>query len=318
MLDAETQQKHQPQTSSSPDSPALTAADPMIVFAYACLRREFRALLDHRPRGDDVPGPAEIHRTRIAARRLRVALKMFKDLLPPGAAASLGAELSWFARALGDVRDLDVYTDNLRRYTAAMPDAHPELVQYERHVHTERDAARAALPTLFTDPRYVALLQSFNKLLESSPKPGALRRWRSFSVGEGAHAHLRKRLKRFIKRGNQIVAAASTRDLHRLRIMAKRLRYELEFFADVYPSLAHAAKVTRQLQDVLGEHQDCRTASARVRGYVRDRGGRAGALGDLQRSHDRHAAAAQRRFELEWRNFKKNVALDELQELLAA
>ena len=318
MLHAETRLKHSPQTIASLDPPTINAADPLIVFAYECLRREFAALAEHRPRENEIPSPEAIHRTRIAARRLRVALRMFKRVLPPGTAPSLATELRWFARALGEIRDLDVYTDNLHRYSAGADGDRAALAEYERHVNAVRDAARATLPALFSDPRYLALLEAFAKFVANGPPHGALRRWRSLTVSEGARGQLRKSLRRIVKRGDRIAAGSAARELHRLRIMAKRLRYELEFFAEVYPSLHAAAKVAKRLQDVLGEHQDSCTASARVRRYVHERGGAAGPLVALRQSHDREAAAAQRRFELEWRSFKKNLSLDDLIERVAA
>jgi CHAD domain-containing protein len=289
----------------------------MIVFAYACLRREFRALMSQRPDSGEIPAPDAVHRTRIAARRLRVALKTFKHLLP-ARAASLRAELRWFARALGDVRDLDVYTSNLSHYAEAVCGDPGEFAEYAQHVHAVRDAARAQLPALFADPRFLALLESFAAFLENSPSSGALRRWRSFSVRKGARAYLQKSIKRIVKRGDKIVAGSAARDLHRLRIMAKHLRYELEFFAAAFPSLQGQANVVKRLQDVLGEYQDACTASARVRGYIRERGRAPGALRALLHDHEQLGAAAERRFELEWRSFKKNLSVDELRERLAA
>src|SRR3970040_1177120 len=92
MTDAEARQLFQPQRDLSPSDRASDKSDPMIVFAYACLRGEFASLLQHRPSPDEVPSPDDIHRMRIAARRLRVALRLFKDILR-GEAAQLAEEL---------------------------------------------------------------------------------------------------------------------------------------------------------------------------------------------------------------------------------
>jgi CHAD domain-containing protein len=318
MLNAETQPKHPPLDPSSLDSHAVGAADPMIVFAYACLRREYRTLLAHRPDTQNVPSADAVHRTRIAARRFRVALKLFKDLLPAAAVRSLNRELRWFARALGEVRDLDVYTHHLHAHVADIPGEHPELLHYETQVHAARDAARAALPKLFADPRYDALLTSLAEHLTDAPTSGALRRWRSYRVADGAQPLLENGIARIIKRGNKIHARSHPEDLHRLRIMAKRLRYEFEFFAEIYPSLEKAADTTKRLQDVLGEHQDAWAAIRRLRASIDALGGEAGALVLLLQRHERQAAAAQELFATAWRRFKKSISPGELSELLAA
>ncbi len=305
-----------PQNDSSLDLP-VDAADSLIVFAYDCLQREFAALLEQQPQARETPEPATIHRTRIAARRLRVALRMFRKMLPRGAAEMLRAELRWFARSLGEIRDLDVYTEVLRRY-APEPDADgAALKEYTHHVSAARAAARATLPALYGDTRYRALLESLDELTAKGPARAALRRWRPLTVSDGARDLLRKSAKRVVKLGDAIVTGSAARDLHRLRIRAKRLRYALEFFEGAFPALKAAAKAAKQLQDVLGEHQDAVTASARVRRYVRARGKATPALRALRRQHDREAAQSKRRFTAEWRSFKKNVSIDELLELVA-
>lgn len=317
MTDAETQQYDQSQHASSTTDRALNAADPMIVFAFACLRREYANLVAHRPCEGELPTPDAVHRTRIAARRLRVALKLFKDMLPRDDAAALAGGLRWFARSLGEVRDLDVYTEQLRTHVTATAGAEASLRDYQGYVERARDAARATLPALFRDPRYEELLRAFGEFLAGSPKPGALRRWRSFLVRDGAPAYVETSIKRILKRGNRIGAASEAAELHRLRITAKRLRYELEFFTEIYPSLNRSARAVRRLQDVLGEHQDACAASRRIADYA-EAAGLSDALTALAQTHRLQAADAQSRFAAEWRRFKKGISLGELRTLLAA
>jgi CHAD domain-containing protein len=316
MTDAEKQQHDQSQHESSMASRTINAAEPMIVFAFECLRDEYAALVEHRPPHGEIPTPDAVHRTRIAARRLRVALRLFKDVLPRNVAESLSTELQWFARALGEVRDLDVYSERLSSYLSAAADATP-LLAYWKRVEDARAEARARLPGLFDDPRYAALLRAFAEFLEDAPAPGALRRWRSLLVSDGAQAYLEASVKRMLKRGNKIDVESPAEELHRLRITGKRLRYELEFFAEVYPSLAKSAKAVRRLQDVLGEHQDACAASARLSAYQSEAGTN-DSLTALARAHEQQGVDAQRRFAAEWQRFKKTISLGELRTLLAA
>ena len=59
--------------------------------------------------GDD---PEAVHKMRVATRRLRAALRVFEDMLPPSA-THLRGELKWLAGVLGAVRDLDVQIHSL-------------------------------------------------------------------------------------------------------------------------------------------------------------------------------------------------------------
>src|SRR5882672_777079 len=301
------------------EAPAPKPRDPMITFAYACLSREFDSLLEHKPRPNELPTPENIHHLRIATRRLRTALRLFRHILPAKEAAWLRRELRWFAHALGEVRDLDVYAENFRAYLQTLP---PEQLQdlggYELHLRRARAEARSELGALFADERYTALLASFTTFLHRAPVPAALRRWQSFRISDGFKKYLRKSAKRVQKLGRKIGREAQAKRLHELRIRTKRLRYELEFFTEVYPSLAGTAKATKALQEVLGAHQDACTASTRLRRYARslparEHGATAPvALHQLLESQQRKAQEARRAFGAEWRRFAKAIARTKL------
>jgi CHAD domain-containing protein len=288
-----------------------TTTDPFIVLAYATLRREFAALEAARPRQVPAPTPDEIHRLRVAARRLRVALRLFRRMLPSAGAARLRADLRWFARSLGDVRDLDVYTENFRAYAQQMPpEQERELGGYELYLRRERAEARNKLPAVFADPRYMALFDETSAFLASGPSAGALRRWRSLSVRDGIQESLRRSVSRVRRLGNRLTPRSKAADIHELRIRAKRLRYELEFFSEVYPALKSAAQVTKALQDLLGSHQDACTATTRLRRYANtlkkaqaEPASLPPALVELRRSQMRLARAVRQSFVAEWQLF---------------
>jgi CHAD domain-containing protein len=295
----------------------LKPRDPMIVFAYDCLRREFEALIARQPASESAPTPEDVHQMRIATRRLRVALRLFRRMLPHEAKAFRG-DFSRFARALGEVRDLDVYSDNFRAYAQAVaPENLDELGGYELHLRRERSEARNKLTALFGDERHAQLLQVFGEFLDGAPAPAAVRRWRSFKVADGVDKYLKRSLKRVLKLGRKIGSEARAKDLHRLRIRTKRFRYELEFFVAVYPSLGKVAKATKVLQDLLGVHQDACTATARLETYARSlrkRGSKTmpAGLGTLVGSQQQQAREVRDKFGPEWRTFEHAVARGKL------
>src|SRR3712207_7663712 len=59
------------------------------------------------PRSTLFPYTTLFRSMRVPTRRMRAAIKVFQGALPERA-GWLGEELRWVARALGDVRDLDV------------------------------------------------------------------------------------------------------------------------------------------------------------------------------------------------------------------
>ena len=287
----------------------------MIVFAYACMQREFRSLGAQAPTGGATPEPEAIHQMRIAARRLRVALKVFGQMLPGDTAERFEREFQWLGRSLGDLRDLDVQTENFRVYQQTIDAGDSqELGGYELHLRRARAEARDSLHAVFAASRYATLMTSFAEVLEGAPSAAALRRWRSYRIGDGIKKILRKSVRRVRRAGRKIGNDTPAEHLHRLRIRAKRLRYELEFFREIYPSLDKTAKATKHLQDVLGEHQDACTAAARLTAYarsIRPRGSRSqavpGAFGVLLQQERQKAEAMRLAFPAEWRRFERIV-----------
>ena len=301
---------------SSPPAAATHAVgfapgDSFIVFAYATLGREVATLQKFRPPADRAATPDEIHQLRVAARRLRVALRLFQRMLPSGDVARFRADLRWFAGSLGDVRDLDVYTENFKQYCLALPSAQRGgLSGYQLYLRRERAEARQRATAAFTDPRTTALFDEVARFVARGPTPGALRRWRSLTVREGIRASIRRSTARVRRLGNRLDARSRPTELHELRIKAKRLRYELEFFADVYPALKPPAKTCKALQDLLGTHQDACTATARLRRYanlLKKQGGTANALPpaliQLRRSQLALARSVRTAFAEQWQKF---------------
>lgn len=311
-LEREAANAGQPHETARPD-------DPLITFAYACLRNEFASLLAQRPNPDETPTAAAVHKLRIATRRLRVALRMFRRMLPKHEAQQLRKDLRWLSRALGEVRDLDVYTENFRTYRQAVSaDRRRDLDEYELHLRRARADARNELGALFTHERYARLIVSFSAFLDGAPSEAAERRWQALRVSDGPKKYLRKSAKRVRKLGRKVVrkehAEPTPKTLHRLRIRAKRLRYELELFVEALPALERAAKATKALQQLLGEHQDACTATARLEKYAaklrtrdRDQDREPAALGELLAIQQRKAEETRAAFVTEWRKFAKII-----------
>lgn len=291
-------------------TPEFGPNDPFIAFAHAVLRREAAGLAASKPQTEQAPTPDEIHRLRVAARRLRVALRLFGRMLPSKNSARFIAELRWFAGSLGDIRDLDVYTDNFKAYVQGVP---PEqrggLSGYEMYLRRERTEARQRAASAVASPRAAALLADIERFVAAGPSAGALRRWGSLTVGDAMRQSVRRSVGRVRRIGNELTTRARPAELHELRIKSKRLRYELEFFAEVYPPLKQTAKECKALQDLLGTLQDVYAGTARLRRYsalLRKQGGDGSlppALAALRKNQLALARDVRRSFRATWPAF---------------
>jgi triphosphatase len=304
-----------PPATGNGGSDAFGPADPMIDFAYFCMREQLVRLDQSRPPAGEAPTPDEVHQTRIAVRRIRAALRLFAGHLPPVTTRRLNDEFRWLGRRLGEVRDLDVQTARVAKEAKPIPKTHQvRLAPYERFLQTERDQARAALESLFTSERFVALIGRFRKFVSAGPSAAQRRRHGGLLIGEAAPRHLAEESASVIARGAKISDDSRPGKLHSLRIHCKRLRYQFEFFMMVYPrALASAAKSAKRMQDFLGEYQDVCTARKRLKRYAKTQAaGQAGAgqliaLGRLMQRQEEHARALRRQFPQQWSRFRRKV-----------
>ena len=86
-------------------------------------------------------------------------------------------------------------------------------------------------------------------------------------LGAVVAKRIRKAHRRIIDDGRQIGATSPAESLHDLRKQAKKLRYLLECFADLFPAEGRKAFVKRlkRLQDLLGDHQDAEVHADELR-----------------------------------------------------
>jgi CHAD domain-containing protein len=227
--------------------------------ALAVLRRQFATLLAKEPGtrlGDDAE---ELHDMRVASRRLRAAVALFKDVLPIEA-AKLRPELAWIGGTIGAVRDLDVQLEQVDEWLQPI-DLRVLLLQ-------ERARARTAMLEALDSTRYERFVRRFGAMLRSRSGTRTVPALTAApDLVEHRHVALRKAMKR-------IGPAAQPSEYHRLRIACKRFRYALEFLADIYPGeTKRLVKKSVALQDLLGAYQDAHVAIARLRDLATTRGG---------------------------------------------
>jgi CHAD domain-containing protein len=192
--------------------------------------------------------PEEVHKQRVATRRLRSLLRSTRSRLDdPDRASQLGTELRWLGGLLGAVRDRDVLVGYLLDELASIEEAASFGAILEL-LDAEREEARHTLIAGLDSDRYRSLLAE----LERPPALRAGERLESAAADE--YGRLRKAAKRLGRNPED-------EELHRVRIRAKRARYAAEALGSEPRFVARAKK----LQDVLGEHQDASVAEERIR-----------------------------------------------------
>ena len=116
-----------------------------------------------------------VHQARVATRRMRSALRLFRDAIPEGTAAYLRGELKWLGGMLGAIRDLDVFLLNLSRFKQQIERFPAKKKQaFENWIEKRRRAPLKALRRALESPRYKhferRMMQFFERPLPLRPR----------------------------------------------------------------------------------------------------------------------------------------------------
>lgn len=206
------------------------------------------------------PEAEAVHQARVATRRLRALLKIFKPLAKDDAARRLDEELSWLAGEFDNARDLDVFVGEVWR-DAAPGAAFTGKDAFERGLQAVHANAYLRMEAALESPRARAVLLEAAAWLEAGDwaTDPALARIRDASAKAYAAEVLdarRKAVKKRAKRFDELDAHAR----HRLRLKGKTLRYAAEDLAPLFPDHAERAerfiKAAKAAQDTLGALND--------------------------------------------------------------
>jgi CHAD domain-containing protein len=205
--------------------------------------------------GDD---PEAVHNFRVAVRRLRGTLKTLRDSLAPDWVDHLRAELEWIGGVLGPLRDDDVLIEQLRSDATGLGESDAEaLARVISLVELEREAARTDVLAALDHERYGTLLDSLSAASVELPLAGD-----KLDVdAQGAKA-----VKRLVKALDSLGDEPTDEALHAARIRGKRARYAIELATRGHSKRARDLIASlKQLQDVLGDHNDGVVGGARLR-----------------------------------------------------
>src|SRR3954471_22506158 len=237
------------------------AGAPPAVYVRARLDEQVRALLEYEAVAREGADPEGVHQMRVAVRRIRAALKASDE----PQLEELQDELRWLGGVLGRIRDLDVLLGHLRAQAADLSE--DERAAAERLlsglVEERRRARRRMLDTL-RGARYGALLRRLASL--ATAEDGWIN---GRTVGKKRTAMLDVVVKphsKLAKAARALGEDPADDDLHALRIRGKRLRYAAELAVPIGGKpVRKALKATKELQDILGDHQATVVGEAEVR-----------------------------------------------------
>lgn len=252
-------------------SPGVEPDDPLSEAGRKVLHFHFGRMLRHEEGtrlGEDIE---ELHDMRVATRRMRAAFEVFDGAFKPGAIKAHLQGLKATGRALGRVRDLDVFMEKAQIFQKAQLKEHHQGLKTLLYTwEQEREAARERMVTYLDSESYQNFTQKISVFLD---KPGAGARslpkdpLTPYQVSDIVPVLIYTRLS-VVRAFDAIMENASIDQLHALRIEFKKLRYTVEFFREVLGKEAKAViNDIKELQDHLGDLNDAQVATVILRDF---------------------------------------------------
>lgn len=223
--------------------------------------------------GDDID---HVHDMRVAVRRMRTAFRLFGDYYQRSSIKRFQKDLRATGRALGAVRDMDVFNREAVHYLRQQPKRRrQDLDPLLAHWHDQRETARLALIAYLDGEPYRAFVQDFGEFVRSpgaGVKPVSDVEPQRFLVQDVLSSTVWQRYET-VRAYGRVLDRAPVATLHALRIDCKYLRYTLEYFQSLLgPHASWLIGEVIALQDHLGDIQDAEVAK--------------GILGDFMAQHD--------------------------------
>ncbi|MBN3910575.1 MAG: CHAD domain-containing protein [Nostoc sp. NMS1] len=246
-------------------------------YAYQAIQKHFKKTLKWEKSVKKDEDPEALHQMRVGMRRLRTAVTRFGlavDVPKPISDKNIGK----IARRLGNLRDLDVLKESLENnYKPNLPRKEQESLQTAFNaLAKQREDVLSSVQKTLKDESYKSLKEALDKWLDKpNYQPLA-----SITIQQVLPDLLLPEVSNFLLHpgwlvGTQLVESevkiqnnwkpekieqqltTQGEILHSLRKEAKRIRYQMELFTDLYGE-SYGAYMTevKNIQEILGNMQD--------------------------------------------------------------
>jgi len=202
--------------------------------------------------------PEFIHHTRVMSRRLRNTIEVFSEFIGEKTSKKWLIALKKITKSLTKIRDFDVqilFLENEIKKTE-----NQNQIQGINRILLRKKQKKSSL-----DVKTIKNIEVFNKT-------GVMSEIRNFvennlyiadeffpttMLSDIAVDTVEFHLKNCFSYVPFITNPANVKELHRLRIAIKNLRYSVELFQEIYPSLNEFLAILKLFQDELGKIHDC-------------------------------------------------------------
>jgi putative phosphoesterase len=202
-----------------------------------------------------------IHKMRVASRRIRAALPIFKVCFPKKKFKRWLGDIKKVTQLLGEARDLDVQIAFIGQYMEKLGASSSERMGMALLLKSHQNcriAVQAPVVVGLEELKESAVLPDMMQFCNRVVDGLAQAPFDASSVLEKAFWHISSGIDGFLALDECVHQENEVLQHHKMRIHAKHLRYTMEVFAPLYKTqLANEIKILKEFQDTLGEMHDC-------------------------------------------------------------
>ena len=251
----------------SPDDPISEAGRKVMLYHFAQMLR----FEDGTRSGKDIE---DLHRMRVATRRLRAAFEVFSAAFEPRTLKIHLKGLRAAGRTLGSVRDMDVFIEKAHHYLETLPKGQRTIMDPLLETWDgQREQARSSMHLFLDSPEYALFKRNFNIFLHT-PGAGSRQVPRDQPAPQRAvelvPVLVYTRLAS-VRSYQSYLPDAPIEQLHALRIEIKKLRYTVEYFQEILGKRSvEVVDSLKKMQDHLGDLNDAEVATQMLRKFIDD------------------------------------------------
>jgi CHAD domain-containing protein len=220
------------------------------------------------------PPVRAVHQARTAARRLRSDLKTFRPLLDAVWLDHTTTELKWLGNVLGRIRDADVLAHMIATGNSGTPLQASGQDELLSRLSRQRRTFSGDLVEALESGRYLSLLERLHAgagappfyVNGQSPPHSAHALQVDRRASDMLPSLVRSQWKELRRRVRKAGRHPSDKQLHRIRIGSKQLRYAAEAAIPAVGNRARrTARQAERIQSILGAHHDAVAAEEWLR-----------------------------------------------------
>jgi CHAD domain-containing protein len=199
----------------------------------------------------DVDG---IHDMRVAVKRLRESMRLFRKLLPTKRRQRVFPQVELLNDTLGEVRERDVLCLDAEKLSHEIEDAGGLLEAATSAWQSEREEAFTHLLKVWSRMTGEGFFDALEEVARRTKKRG--RSANRMELDRFAYDAVRRAMDRVEERLGPALESEDPAMLHRLRIGVKRLKYSMEPFRGFLPLLDEPCAIVSDAQELLGLTHD--------------------------------------------------------------